>query len=390
MTQVLQDIIVPGLGRGDLVLTQGRARALTPAPPGPSPRIVLPALVEAHCHLDKCHSLPRLGDVGGDLMAAIQAQRADKVHWTAADIRARAAQGLAELAASGVRIIRSHVDWGDGPEPPLAWHVLGDLAQDHAPGLLLERAGLIGIAALADRAYAETAAQTLARDGGVLGTMLLGHPETAAGLANMFDLADRYGLKLDFHVDEGLGDPAYTGLEAIADAALAHHHQGPILCGHACALMDQPPEAAKRIAGKLARAGIAVAALPTTNLYLQGRTTGTPDRRGLTRLQELDAAGVRIVVASDNVADAFCPLGANDPMAALNLAILTGHLDPPFDRWLPAIMDNAAIALGHAPQTVIGSRVSHLRLSPAPDLATLISGRAGPLQPLVNHLEAAA
>lgn len=390
MNTVLRDVIVPGLGRGDLQLTQGRARALSPAPPGPSPRIVIPALVEAHCHLDKCHTLHRLGDVGGDLMAAITAQRADKVHWTTEDIRHRAARGLAELVASGCRIVRSHVDWGDGPEPPLAWQVLGDLAQDDAPGLLLERAGLVGIAALADRSYAETVARTIARDGGVLGTMLLGHPETATGLANMFDLAGRHGLKLDFHVDEGLGDPSYTGLEAIADAALAHGFQGPILCGHACALMDQPPDAVRRIADKLARAGIAVAALPTTNLYLQGRTTGTPDRRGLTRLRELHAAGVPIVIGSDNVADAFCPLGAHDPMAALNLAVLAGHLDPPLDRWLPSITDTAARALGHDPQPIIGSPATRLRLSHAPDLATLISGRAGPLEPLTHHLETAA
>lgn len=390
MTEVLSDIIVPGLGRGDLLLSDGRVRALAPAQPGPSPRFVIPALSEAHCHLDKCHTLSRLGDVGGDLRTAINAQRMDKARWTEDDIRYRAAKGLRELAAAGCRIVRSHVDWGDGPEPPLAWHVLGELAQDFAPDLVLERAGLVGIAALSDRGYARSVAQYISRDSGVLGTMLLGHSETVAGLNNMFELAGDLGLKLDFHVDEGLDDPELTGLEAIADAALAHRFQGPILCGHACALMDQPPDSVARIADKLARAGIAVAALPTTNLYLQGRSSGTPDRRGLTRLRELHAAGVAIVIASDNVADAFCPLGAHDPMAALHLAVLAGHLDPPFDRWLPAITDAAAQALGHRPQPLIGSPVAHLRLSHAPDLSALISGRAGPLEPLTKFLETAA
>ena len=110
--------------------------------------------------------------------------------------------------------------------------------------------------------------------------------------------------------------------------------------------MNLRPDDFDRVAEKLVLAGIFVAALPTTNLYLQGRTEGTPDRRGLTRVRELTDAGVQVVVGSDNVADAFCPLGQHDPMAALKLAVLTGHLDPPFDRWLPLITTNAARALG--------------------------------------------
>ena len=49
-----------------------------------------------------------------------------------------------------------------------------------------------------------------------------------------------------------------------------------VLCGHACSLMNRTDPEVQRIAGKLARAGISVAALPATNLYLQGRSAGTP------------------------------------------------------------------------------------------------------------------
>jgi cytosine deaminase len=130
-----------------------------------------------------------------------------------------------------------------------------------------------------------------------------------------------------------------------------------------------------RLIDKLLKAGISICALPTTNLYLQGRTDGTPDRRGITRLRELEKAGVPIVLASDNVADAFCPTGQHDPMAALHLAVLGAHLDPPFDRWLPAITSNARHAMGLTEMSVRTATASDLLISNATSIADLISGR---------------
>ena len=119
--------------------------------------------------------------------------------------------------------------------------------------------------------------------------------------------------------------------------------------------------------------------MPTTNLYLQGRVDGTPDRRGITRLRELHAGGVPIVVASDNVADAFCPTGAHDPMAALNLAVLAAHLDPPLDRWLASITTDAARALGARPVHVDTSSLDALSVYDVATLADVIAGRARPI-----------
>jgi cytosine deaminase len=364
-------------GRGDLVVEAGRVAALSPAALTDRPRHLLPALVEPHCHLDKCHTIERIGPVGGDLAAAIDAQRGDKAHWTEADLRRRAARGLAEARAAGVGALRTHVDWTDTAEPPLAWSVIAELARD-AP-MTVQLAALVNIETLADKAICAAIARRAA--GGVLGSFILDHPlaTVEAGLRNLFAAADRNGLALDFHVDEGLGD--HGGLERIADMALETGFGGPILCGHAVSLMNRAPGDVARIAGKLARAGIAVCALPTTNLYLQGRNGGTPDRRGITRLAELRAAGVRILVGSDNVGDAFCPVGAHDPMAALHLAVLAAHLDPPLERWLPAITSDAAAALGLPAPRLAGARPADVVLSDAATIADVVAGRSR-LRPL--------
>ena len=365
--------------RGVPFIKNGTLAGLAP-PAGGDVCMVIPHLSEAHCHLDKCHTIQRIGQVGGDLAHAIAQQRADKDNWDEDDLRSRAMQGLAEAHANGCRAIRSHVDWGDTAAPPLSWSVLLECAEEH-PGLQL--AALCGIGQWADPEFAEKVSDLLALTGGVAGAFVLGHDTTQAGLDNIFDAATRHGLMLDFHVDEGLGD--FNGLEAIADTALATGFEGPILCGHAVSLMDRAPEDVARIAGKCARAGITICTLPITNLYLQGRTDGTPDRRGITRLRELRAAGVKVVVGSDNVADAFCPVGAHDPRAALALACVTAHLDPPLGDWLTTITTDAASALGHEPINVDGAYLSDLLTCDAAHTATLISGRTA-LHPATETL----
>lgn len=372
--------------RGDLILRDGRAVLLRPGRKTPGLRIVLPALTEAHCHLDKCHTIDRLdGFAGGDLRDAIAAQVMDKANWTEDDLRARIGQGLAELQKAGCALIRSHVDWGDGVAPPLAWQVMADCAAD-LDGVTLDRAALVNAARIADPDHARALGTRLQADDGTLGTFVLDQPERSDAIRAAFETADRFGLRLDFHVDESLA-PGLDGLETIARTARDMRFQGPVLCGHSVSLMNATGDRLSALLDLIAESGIAIAALPTTNLYLQGRTDGTPDRRGISRLRELRAAGVPVVVGSDNVADAFCPTGAHDPMAALGLAVLGAHLDPPFGRWITAITTDAARALGRTPVHVIGAPAQVLRLSRANSLSTLLSGRAGPPEPLTDHLE---
>ncbi|MFY0311817.1 amidohydrolase family protein [Leisingera sp. D0M16] len=372
---------------GDLVLRDGHAVALEPATV-PSERLVLPKFTEPHVHLDKCHTIDRMKGIGGGLDDAISAQALDRGMWTPEDIRQRARRGLQELVAAGCSTVRSHVDWGTSPDPaaaPLAWEILRELTEEAPAGVILQRAALTGADRMADISYARDCARQVARGGGVLGAFVLGQPERQDGILNTFRAAEEAGLALDFHVDEGLA-PGLDGLEMIADAALETGFQGPVLCGHACSLMNRNDAEVQRISDKLARAGISVAVLPATNLYLQGRSAGTPDRRGLTRIHELQAAGVNVVLGADNVRDAFCPLGSHDPLATLSLAALAAHLDPPFGRHLPMITTGARKALGLAPVTVDGAAIGDLQLFDALSVTDILGCRSTP-RPLAEALQ---
>lgn len=178
-------------------------------------------------------------------------------------------------------------------------------------------------------------------------------------------------------MDEGLAD-GLDGLRLIAEAVIETGFAGPVLCGHACSLVNLEGEALARMIDLIARSGVAVAALPSTNLYLQGRRTGTPDRRGLTRVRELRAAGVPVAVGTDNVRDAFCPLGRHDPVTSLSLAALAAHLDPPYGDWLAMIATTAEAAMGRPLTHIDGGGLENLIIWEAETTADLIAAPPAP------------
>ncbi len=144
----------------------------------------------------------------------------------------------------------------------------------------------------------------MAKHGGILGGLtFMGEAPSAktdAMLDKIFEAAMANGLDLDFHVDES-DSPKARSLGQIADAALRHKFKGRIVAGHCCSLALADDNERATIIAKVAEAGIAVVSLPMCNMYLQDRQAGrTPRWRGVAPLHELAAAGVTVMVASDN------------------------------------------------------------------------------------------
>ncbi len=332
-----------------LTLERGRIAAIAPCA-GAAQWQVLPLPVDPHVHLDKSFIWPRARPDAPGLFPAIEATQSDKAYWTEADLRTRAARALAEAQANGIRGMRSHVDWGE-PDTPLAWTVLGEVAAEWRDRVTLQRAPLVSLDILGDPAHGPAIAAHVAATGdGVLGAFLYRHADYPEKLARIFALAADHGLRLDFHVDEGL-EPEAQGFDEIVRLTGVHGMAGRVLCGHACALSVRPADAVARVLDDAAEAGIALCVLPTTNLWLQDGSPGrTPRLRGLAPLHEARAAGVRVVFGADNVADPFYPFGSFDTIETLRLACTAAHLDP--TEWLGAITTDASQTLGLPAPTI--------------------------------------
>ncbi|MDM0106084.1 amidohydrolase family protein [Variovorax sp. J22R24] len=328
----------------DVTLAGASVAAIEPSAQ-PARGILLSGLVDAHAHIDKNYTVRDVGAAEGNLFAAIERMAAHRAHWTADSLRTRMQRALREAWFAGTRALRTHLDWG-GAEAPVSLAVFEALRDEWRGRVELQFVALTPLDVFADPAASERVAQTVKRAGGVLGAFVYRNDGIVPKLGRVFDLAQEYGLALDFHVDEGL-DVEATGLRTIAQLGIARGLHGRVTCGHACSLSVQDEVAADETLALCAQAGIHLIALPTTNLYLQGAWDRTPVQRGITRIREAAAHGVRASLATDNVQDAFYPYGSYDLVETFGLGVQMGHLAPAVD-WLDTITVNPARALGLA------------------------------------------
>ncbi|HSV53305.1 MAG TPA: amidohydrolase family protein [Burkholderiaceae bacterium] len=296
---------------------------------------VLPGLVDAHTHLDKTFTLPRMRHVQPGLLGAIDAMMTDRLGWTAADVHARASRGLQWAYEAGCVHLRSHVDWWETDRAPVAWDVLATLADEWKGRVRLEQVSLIKLTLFQDLAQARRFAAQVAATGAHarLGAFVHTVNWDLDALRHVFIAAGEAGLDVDLHVDEEL-NPQAQGLAATARILRDTGFAGRVVCGHTCALAAQPEAQALATLDAVARVPITLVSLPMTNLLLQDATTGrTPRQRGLTLLKEARERGIPLLVASDNVQDPFCRVGSYDPVEALAAGVLAAQLEQPFDTW---------------------------------------------------------
>lgn len=366
-----------------MTLKDGRIDTITPTE-GPARAVILALPFDPHVHLDKTFVIQRCRATKPGLFGAIEAMAADVPNWTEADLRNRAGLALLEAHGNGIRALRSHVDWVQ-PTIPLAWSVLAELAQDWKSRVHIQRAALVPLDLLGDAELGPAIAARVAKDAQVLGSFVYGNSDLDAKLARVFALAEKHGLQLDFHVDEGL-DPDVRGFDRIVALTAKHRMAGRVLCGHACSLSIRPETDVARLLDAAASAGVALTVLPATNLHLQDMAPGrSPRQRGLAPMHELRAAGVPVLLGADNVADPFYPRGSYDQIEVLRLACLAAHLNPA--DWLDAITVAPAQAMGlPAPRLAVGEPADFILIEGADWDAALRSAHA-PRQIIRSGLE---
>ena len=300
----------------------GTARGVHGAEDG-SGKLLLPAFVDGHVHLDKVLIRDELREHDGTLAGAIGAIHERKARYTVDDVRSRARSVIEASVQLGTTRLRSHVDVD----------TIGGLTP--LEGVLAAGAECADIAEVLTVAFPQ---EGLLRDPGayqlmeaaieagadVVGGMPHWEVDEASQREHVglcFDLAERFDRDLDMHVDE-TDDGGVRTLEMVADEALRRSYIGRVVAGHVCSLAAAPQDYADRVIDKCLRAGISIAANPVTNLVLQGRQDRGLVRRGVTRVRELRAAGVNVLFGQDCIKDGFYPFGRG---SMLEVALISAH-----------------------------------------------------------------
>lgn len=334
-----------------------------------SGKLVLPAYVDGHVHLDKVLIRDELREHDGTLGGAIGAIHERKRRYTVADVAARARQAIEESVALGTTRLRSHVD------------------VDTFGGLVPLEGVMAAASSCADIAEVRTIAfpqEGLLRDPGAYELMeaaLEAGADVVGGMPHWeldedsqrehvrlcFELAERFDRDLDMHVDE-TDDGGVRTLEMVADEALRRGFIGRVCAGHVCSLAAASHDYADRVIDKCLRAGISIAANPVTNLVLQGRGDRGLIRRGTTRIGELRAAGVNVFFGQDCIKDGFYPFGRGSMLEVALISAHAAHLTTRADiaYALRAVTEAAALAMRLTDYGLKPGARADLQLLPVP------------------------
>jgi cytosine deaminase len=313
--------------------------------------MVFPCFADLHTHLDKGHTWERSPNLDGTFAGALKSAQADKTArknsdqcWDAEDVYRRMEFGLKCSYAHGTKAIRTHID-AAGAQAAISLDVFKTLQAAWADRLILQVTSLVSLDYYL-KPEGEKLADQIAEAGGVLGGVAFAQPDVEVAIDRAFTLAKERQLNVDFHTDE-TNDPASTTLRFIAEAAIRHHYQEKVVCGHACSLSAQKPEAVTKTIALVKQAGIGIVSLPMCNLYLQDRKPGrTPRWRGITLLHELRQQGIPVAVASDNCRDPFHGFGDHDALEVFSMSVKIAHLDRPYGSWCRAITMTPADLMG--------------------------------------------
>jgi len=349
-------------------------------------RVVLPAFVDAHVHLDKAFMLcaaEAQGPLSPHLDAAIAAVAALRGSMSLDAVRAAAERAVDVLVRNGTTAARAHVEIDPAVGLSLV-HLHRALAAVVAerielqlvafPQRGLEAPGMVGLFA---------AAMSEGLD--VVGGCPYVDADPARHLDVVFALAERHGAPVDLHLDFS-DDPARSLLALVAERTRAHGMAGQVTIGHVTTLAAMRSDARSAALDLLTKAGIALVVLPATDLYLAGH--GEPGTRSLAPLEHARAAGVRVAIANNNLGNPFAPFGNGSLVQAAWLAGIVQRASSPAARrgLLDAITRAPAAILGlgdHGPCAGAGAHLALLDahevddvvLQAPPVLATVRGGR---------------
>jgi cytosine deaminase len=375
-TRWLRNVRPLGSEAQDVALSAGRIVACRPAGGAPlaagdldgGGQLLLPPLVESHCHLDKTlWGLPWRPNTAGPTLRDYIANERRVLRDVAAPLAERAGALLEQCIARGSLTFRCHVD------------VDPELGLRHVEALLALRERYADLIDLQFVAFPQTGLVSrpgtaeLMREALRLGVENVGgldpcgiDDDPIAQLEIVFGLATEFDRGIDIHLHDK-GELGLWQIARIADYTARHGRQGRVMISHAYCLGMAPWEQVRPLAERLAALDISL-------------LSSAPADCPVPPFLALRAAGVNLCLGSDGIRDAWTPLGTGDMLERAML--LAYRFDLGKDEDLAAAFAAAtacgARALGRRMASIEEGAPADFLLLPAQTLGDAIASR--PLQ----------
>lgn len=369
--RVLRNVRPMGQPACDILVADGRIEALLPAGSAPvdapllhdgAGQLALPALVEAHCHLDKTlWSLPWRPNTAGPTRNHRISNETELLRDFPVPVEPRANALIEHCVAQGSLHFRSHVDI------QTAWGLR------HVHAMLALREAWQGVIDLQLVAFPQAGmlispgTDGLMRQAVELGVEVVGGIDPAAidrdpvrHLETVFGLAREFGRGVDIHLHDP-GDLGRWQIERIADFTESHGLQGRVLISHAYCLGAFPVADLAPLAARLAALGISIMSC-------------APPQVTVPPLGWLRAQGVNCCSGSDGIRDAWSPMGSGDMLErAKFIAMRFGwSKDEDLAAALDIVTTGGARAMGLAGHGLAVGDLASFVLLPAENVAEAV------------------
>ncbi|MFP1799734.1 cytosine deaminase [Lonsdalea quercina] len=311
-------------------------------------RLVIPPLVEPHIHLDATLTAGEPAwNMSGTLFEGIERWSQRKATITHQDTKRRAHSTIGLLRDHGIQYVRTHIDVTDPTLGALKSMLEVKEEARNLIDLQIVAFPQEGIESFPDgRRLMEQAIDMGADVVGGIPHFENTRDQGVSSVKFLMDLAERRGCLVDVHCDE-TDDPQSRFLEVLAEEARVRGMGERVTASHTVAMGSYDNAYCSKLFRLLTRSGISFVSCPTESIHLQGRFDTFPKRRGITRVAELDRAGMNVCFGQDSIKDPWYPLGNGNLLrvldAGLHICHMMGYED--LQRCLDFVTDNGAKAM---------------------------------------------
>jgi cytosine/creatinine deaminase len=322
---VLRDARLADGTATDIGVRDGRIAAIAPGLPTEGAevedclgRLVSPGFVETHIHLDKTCTIDRCPcETQRFPHGAMQRVSDIKHSFTVEDVTSRARRTLEKCIGHGAMVMRTHAEVD--PKVGLrGFEGVKALVEAYKWAIDIEICVMPQEGMLNNPGTEALMIQALRNGARVIGAAPTYDSDSSAQVRRIFELAREFDVDIDMHVDSG-ASAQHLDTRLVCELTEQYGWGGRVACGHLTKLSVMPLPELDEMAKRMAGAGVALTVLPSTDLYLGGRERDHRVERSVADANRLHRLGVLCSISSNNILNAFTPLGDGQLIRQANL-----------------------------------------------------------------------